>query len=171
MKISCLSRWLCSLAFAIGYAGTANARILEFTYTSNDFGVVGSYTMDENDLLNNIGDPYAGQVSNNFIIDLNFSVDGKTWSTADIVRSASAGYFTTGSIPEVDPGSTNGAYATNGFGSIVQFNPNTTGVRFGNISLLGTWSTSVSAVPVPAAIWLFGSGLLGLIGMARRKAA
>jgi len=28
---------------------------------------------------------------------------------------------------------------------------------------------SVSAVPVPAAVWLFGSGLLGLIGMARRR--
>ena len=27
-----------------------------------------------------------------------------------------------------------------------------------------------SAVPVPAAVWLFGSGLLGLIGAARRKA-
>jgi len=29
--------------------------------------------------------------------------------------------------------------------------------------------TSVSAVPVPAAAWLFGSGLLGLIGVARRN--
>lgn len=29
----------------------------------------------------------------------------------------------------------------------------------------------VSAVPVPAAVWLFGSGLLGLIGVARRKKA
>lgn len=28
----------------------------------------------------------------------------------------------------------------------------------------------VSAVPVPAAVWLFGSGLIGLIGFARRKA-
>jgi hypothetical protein len=27
----------------------------------------------------------------------------------------------------------------------------------------------VSAVPVPAAAWLFGSGLIGLIGIARRK--
>ena len=27
----------------------------------------------------------------------------------------------------------------------------------------------VSAVPIPAAAWLFGSGLLGLIGIARRK--
>ena len=29
---------------------------------------------------------------------------------------------------------------------------------------------TVSAVPVPAAVWLFGSGLIGLIGLARRKA-
>ena len=28
---------------------------------------------------------------------------------------------------------------------------------------------SASVVPVPAAVWLFGSGLLGLIGIARRK--
>jgi uncharacterized lipoprotein YmbA len=27
-----------------------------------------------------------------------------------------------------------------------------------------------AVVPVPAAVWLFGSGLLGLIGIARRKA-
>ena len=29
---------------------------------------------------------------------------------------------------------------------------------------------SVAPVPIPAAVWLFGSGLLGLIGIARRKA-
>ncbi|BAV33870.1 hypothetical protein SCL_1565 [Sulfuricaulis limicola] len=28
---------------------------------------------------------------------------------------------------------------------------------------------NVNAVPVPATVWLFGSGLLGLVGMARRK--
>jgi len=32
------------------------------------------------------------------------------------------------------------------------------------------WSLSPTVVPVPAAVWLFGSGLLGLIGVARRKA-
>ncbi len=30
---------------------------------------------------------------------------------------------------------------------------------------------SASVVPVPAAVWLFGSGLLGLVGVARRKSA
>lgn len=31
--------------------------------------------------------------------------------------------------------------------------------------------TTLNAVPVPAAVWLFGSGLLGLVGVARRKKA
>lgn len=30
-------------------------------------------------------------------------------------------------------------------------------------------TVNVSAVPVPAAAWLFGSGLIGLVGIARRK--
>jgi len=33
----------------------------------------------------------------------------------------------------------------------------------------GTYSMTINAVPVPAAVWLFGSGLIGLIGVARRK--
>ena len=43
----------------------------------------------------------------------------------------------------------------------------------GNSGFDGT-ITSISAstvVPVPAAVWLFGSGLLGLVGIARRKSA
>ncbi len=32
-------------------------------------------------------------------------------------------------------------------------------------------NVSISSVPIPAAVWLFGSGLLGLVGIARRKKA
>ena len=38
------------------------------------------------------------------------------------------------------------------------------GVYYDNFSLTGP-----PAVPVPAAIWLFGSGLLGMVGLARRR--
>jgi hypothetical protein len=35
----------------------------------------------------------------------------------------------------------------------------------------GSITPSFSVVPIPAAVWLFGSGLLGLLGVARRKKA
>ncbi len=38
-----------------------------------------------------------------------------------------------------------------------------------NLFAMAVQSGDVSAVPVPAAVWLFGSGLIGLIGLARRK--
>ena len=33
------------------------------------------------------------------------------------------------------------------------------------------WKGTVNPVPIPAAVWLFGSGLIGLVGIARRKKA
>lgn len=33
----------------------------------------------------------------------------------------------------------------------------------------GVLVVDVQAIPIPAAVWLFGSGLLGLVGIARRK--
>ena len=50
-------------------------------------------------------------------------------------------------------------YANAGFGSFPGFD-----YTFRTYS-----ETGVSAVPVPAAIWLFGTGLLGLIGFSRRN--
>ncbi len=44
--------------------------------------------------------------------------------------------------------------------------------NLGKFSPLFAWavrSGDVSAVPVPAAVWLFGSGLIGLLGVARRQ--
>ena len=34
-----------------------------------------------------------------------------------------------------------------------------------------TFQGTVQAVPIPAAVWLFGSGLVGLVGVARRRKA
>ncbi len=43
-------------------------------------------------------------------------------------------------------------------------------VDFNNAAFSGLADTG-TVVPVPAAVWLFGSGLLGLIGFARRRSA
>ena len=43
------------------------------------------------------------------------------------------------------------------------------GADAGCFSNLAIDNVTVSAVPVPAAVWLFGSGLLGLVGVARRR--
>lgn len=76
-------------------------------------------------------------------------------------------------------GSGLGPYLTFNLGSLTDFDFQKTGAPAFNSSFLsfddfgsmyGEWtSASLTAVPVPAAVWLFGSGLLGLVGMARRK--
>ena len=58
-----------------------------------------------------------------------------------------------------------------GFGSE---DPLQSGLWDGSLAVLNpdeisTFASFTPAVPVPAAVWLFGSGLLGLIGIARRK--
>ena len=44
-------------------------------------------------------------------------------------------------------------------------------IQSANGSVISTDITNTAVVPVPAALWLFGPGLLGLIGVARRKNA
>lgn len=51
--------------------------------------------------------------------------------------------------------------------SVTEFNNVWTLTSTGSL----TFDAGVSAVPVPAAVWLFGSGLLGLVGVARRRKA
>lgn len=52
------------------------------------------------------------------------------------------------------------------FGGNIQ--PN---IRSGGDVWVDNFTVTPSAVPVPAAIWLLGSGLIGLVGIARRKKA
>ncbi len=42
---------------------------------------------------------------------------------------------------------------------------------FANIGTVDNINTSLNPVPVPAAVWLFGTGLIGLFGFSKRKKA
>jgi len=56
-----------------------------------------------------------------------------------------------------------GATIHNQFGGQFTVEEGDFGIRIDDVSF--------NAVPIPAAVWLFGSGLLGLVGIARRKKA
>ncbi len=56
-----------------------------------------------------------------------------------------------------------------GFDQINQVQGQLTGSFYGDQFFMNLEIDSVSAVPVPAAIWLFGTALVGLVGFSRRK--
>lgn len=84
------------------------------------------------------------------------NLDDSSWDRVGVPT----GYFGNGNLSAW--GDTNGALTTDSVGNFAK-GPSSLG---GGIAFA---SFQVSAVPVPAAIWLFGSGLLGLVGIARRK--
>jgi hypothetical protein len=57
--------------------------------------------------------------------------------------------------------------STDGNGDGIMGIPMATGGPFGGFN--ANFNANMAVVPVPAAVWLFGSGLLGLVGIARRK--
>lgn len=63
-----------------------------------------------------------------------------------------------------------GTYFVSFFGTADILSPAQLKRCFPPKSQLGMYGIDISAVPVPAAVWLFGSGLIGLAVVARRKA-
>jgi len=87
--------------------------------------------------------------------------NGQEWTLA--IFADDANWFSDGSvIPDSFPAS----YTALLVGFDYDSSGNEIGAVFATVD-----SLTVSAVPVPAAIWLFGSGLVGMVGMARRKKA
>jgi hypothetical protein len=75
-----------------------------------------------------------------------------------------------GEIPTSGTGSVAGLYLLTGDSSTtgIESYVLSTTLSFGSD---GTLSTGGAPVPLPAAVWLFGSGLLGLAGVGRRRAS
>ena len=67
----------------------------------------------------------------------------------------------------IDGGLQNDDYVTNNIGMIATYDTSP-GNNFSGARVWADWQ-QVSTVPVPAAVWLFSSGLIGLFGVARHR--
>ena len=93
------------------------------------------------------------------------NTSGSLTNTGDFTNVQSGGYW---SASEYAPDTSIAWYFGKGDGlqyiNYKTYNYYAWAVQSGDVS-------AASVVPIPAAVWLFGSGLLGLVGMARRKKA
>jgi len=131
------------------------------TYDSSnytlDIGVFGielnSFEIsDANGLVSQMAFDGIASFNNSNVFAMSYFGDGTNYSAANYAFNSVTDTFTNSLVPMLyDSG------AGVGFGS---------GADMTRVTV----STAVSAVPVPAAVWLFGSGLIGLAGFARRKA-
>jgi len=137
---------------------------VSFYYIAAESGYNNSFNSDSANTLteNNDSFNWAGWNS--------FSVDVTAGEILDFsFTSANAGALT----PVDNAGSTNlGGLGiitgTNTSDLVLAYNDNILGDSDYDDMLVRAQFNSV-AIPVPAAVWLFGSGLLGLTGMARRR--
>jgi hypothetical protein len=85
--------------------------------------------------------------------------------------STAASILLTGSSNFILGLSTDGGTSWLADAAVVSLGANAYSVTFGTgANVIEVDVQIVPPVPVPAAVWLFGSGLLGLVGVARRKA-
>ncbi|TCV79982.1 VPLPA-CTERM sorting domain-containing protein [Sulfurirhabdus autotrophica] len=108
----------------------------------------------------------------------NWSITNLTFATnPDSTISASGNFLWTNSVGLTTSTYTQLSLPLGANGEIVALDGDLNNVK-GNTLINGPFQGyslylegTISPVPVPAAVWLLGSGLFGLIGLARRKAA
>jgi len=166
-----------NLGSALFFVGASNSGTA-FEYTSNNAAsVTFTNAVLKSTSLNAVGS--SGQVGR-----INLSLTATTNSAIVTDANADQGGWAASSagIPVADTlwGKNANASAGIGYGSTGNFfnavagTPNT-------YSNIGTWtltgnnliftSATASAVPLPTAVWMFGAGLMGLLGATRRKSA
>lgn len=126
-----------------------------------------------------ISQSFATVIGQAFTVSFDLSAysvyGGPPWGTPCAPTCSSDLGVTVGTIYEEFTGSSAG-YSTN----TLQFTADSsaTTLKFENLGVLNVWgnyphldNVSVNAVPIPPALYLFGSGLIRLVGVARYKPA
>ncbi len=137
------------------------------------------------------GSTYTDQSSYAYgdaVIDLDFSLDGtytydffsrnmEAWGNANVYYDlysydSDSIIFSSFLTNGTDSPWLTGSLSAGSYNLIVEAISDADGVSYAYDigSAYGDFGLELTAVPVPAAVWLFGSGLIGLAGFARRKA-
>lgn len=90
--------------------------------------------------------------------------DKQDWSASGTIDSATSTWMTDSTRIGLTLQNTLTATSTV-FGEFAEIEKKSIGTQIGVVTEPAT------VIPVPAAVWLFGSGLLGLVGIARRRAS
>lgn len=170
---------LAMAAVLVLLAPAANASLYNFTQTGYEQGASISGSFEATDL--NANGQLVGSIFTNFaeITAFTVSFSGNSLVSAFTHTLSDLSYL--GFIPAISTiGSTSTEgiatnwFGTSGFYYVSGVGP--TGEVGGYVQNndTGLWShtenlINVSAVPVPGAVWLFASALVGFIGTARRK--
>ena len=134
---------------------------LEINIQINGLDLDGNQTPDTNDNVTGAHIHFAPPQSNGGVVFGFIRPDSDL--NGDLVIDPAAGtIFSAWDLNEGN-GTTLGAQLTNLLNGNLYINVHTLAVPGGEIR------GQINVVPIPAALWLFGSGLIGLIGVARRK--
>ena len=131
------------LASMFAHSGT-----YKFEYTSDLYGRLGYFTVDEVEFPPDNGSYFPVFLQNEAIDDLSFQYQGDEWGVEDIVRSSMISFTYTQQSRILKVRNSGNGFADNGRGWINLY-------RDGNVSfstnlLTGTWTTTyISAVPEP----------------------
>jgi hypothetical protein len=159
-----VKRFLIALAFVV--SGSANASTV-FVPTDSDVNFFNLTLASGSSLA--MFDDADTAFSNPLPVPLpslvTISPDGSGDFTATNIAAST---LTLTSSPAFTLGVNSGGAWMGDIFSNCSISVNSCTVLFADGSLLTVDTQPQAAVPVPAAVWLFGSGLLGLVGVARR---
>lgn len=134
------------------------------------FGPIAIYTAESDGIRSGFSAPSGDITNNNLTLDL--SAWTMYWNGASVNFGSSSNYID-GSICVGSTGQCTTAILTSYDDITGNFSASWDAVMVGGWcnGCLSSWTVNgtVSAVPVPAAVWLLGSGLIGLAAFSRRK--
>lgn len=156
----------------------ASVGLAQAAYVSGSFGVGGAYSLAGDELTFNSVTSGIGDVD--FSTTINFStLDGTIINgvidlasfTTPVTDVFEIGGWTL-DIDSLVVGQSGAVVELDGTGIISGYGYTPTPVNWGfSAQTASSYSMTITAVPVPAAVWLFGSGLIGMVAVARRKTA